>query len=95
MDSAFYGIASGRALKCLAIVDDATREAVVGHAQIYHRRRSPHTDPRQHMLAARQAYGHSNRQRAGRRQLLLPANLIVAGQMGLGSSAKAMLLGAS
>jgi putative transposase len=63
MDFVFDRIASGRTLKCLVIVDDATHEARSDCARAHHWRRSPYAHPRWHMLPARQAGDHPHRQR--------------------------------
>jgi transposase InsO family protein len=60
VDFVFDRIASGRALKCLAIVDDATHEAVA--VMVEHCMGGNHdTHPRWHLLSERQACGHSFR----------------------------------
>ena len=46
MDFVFDRVASGRTIKCLVIVDDATHEAVAIVPEHTHRRRSPHPHPR-------------------------------------------------
>ena len=63
MDFMFDREASGRSIKCLVIVDDATHESVAIVRGPRHRRRSPDTHPRWHLRATRHAGRHPHGQR--------------------------------